>query len=123
MGWKTWRGPEVKLKMTKANRAAVHNTGAVVLAAAQVEVPLRDAYLLRSGKVFMAPGGRPEGSISFGGGEGTGMPRIPYARRWHENDARFQRGRKKRYLADPFNRLARSTLQRELESQGRSNLK
>ena len=123
MGWKTWRGPEVKLKMTGANRAAVQNTGAVVLAAAQTEVPLRDGFLLRSGKVFMAPGGRPEGAISFGGGDGTGMPRIPYAIRHHEKPANFQRGRKHRYLADPFNRLARSTLQRELESQGRSHLK
>jgi hypothetical protein len=123
MGWKKWRGPEVKIKMQEGSRQAVRNTGAVVYNASQAEVPLRDGFLLRSGKVFMAPGGRPEGCISYGGGEGTGMPRIPYARRWHENSANFQRGRKNRYLADPFNRLARSTLMKELEREGRGRLR
>ena len=122
-GWKTWRGPEVTVKMDGATREAVHNTGAVILAAANNEVPLRDAFLLRSGKVFMAPGGRPEGCVSFGGGDGTGIARVPYAIRWHENNANFQRGRKMRYLADPFNRLAGPTLAKELETQGRMNLR
>lgn len=28
---------------------------------------------------------------------------TPYAARWHENDANFQHGRKKKYLEDPCN--------------------
>ncbi len=122
-GWKTWRGPEVGAKMDGATRKAVQNTGAVILAAANNEVPLRDGFLLRSGKVFMAPGGKPEGCVSFGGGDGTGMARVPYARRWHENNANFQRGRKMRYLADPFNRLAGPTLQKELAREGGNGLR
>jgi len=31
---------------------------------------------------------------------------VPYAKRWHETPARFRGGRKSRYLADPFNRIA-----------------
>lgn len=115
-GWKNWRGPEVKLVTKIATRQSVMDTGAKILEASQAEVPLRDAFLLRSGVVVMAPGEVAEGCVSYGGGPGTGTgnPIIPYARRWHENSANFQRGRKRFYLKDPFNRLVGSTLTKEL---------
>lgn len=123
-GWKNWRGPQVKVAMETASRQAVMDTGAKILEASQAEVPLRDGYLLKSGTVIMAPGDKAEGCVSYGGGPGTntGNAIIPYARRWHENNANFQRGRKRFYLKDPFNRLAASELKRNLEIQGRSKL-
>jgi len=124
-GWKNWKGPEVKLLMAKGARQAVMDTGARVLEASQAEVPLRDGILQKSGVVVMAPGDTPEGCVSYGGGPDTktGNPIVPYARRWHEQSANFQRGRKRFYLKDPFNRLAANELRRNLEKQGRSNLK
>jgi hypothetical protein len=123
-GWKTWRGPEAKVKMQGASRMAVMDTGAAILDASQAEVPLRDGFLQRSGVVVMAPGDVAEGCVSYGGGEGTntGNPIVPYARRWHENSANFQKGRKRFYLKDPFNRLGASELKRNLEKYGRSAL-
>lgn len=111
-GWKNWRGPEVKKIVNDGTRRAVLMTGEIVLAAGKQEAPHREGTLERSGTVKMAPGRKPEGCVSFGGGKGTGHPKVPYARRWHENSANFQKGRKRFYLRDPFNRLAKITLER-----------
>ena len=64
--------------------------------------------------VIMAPEPEPAGVICFGGGLGTGHPIVPYAIRWHENSANFQKGRKRFYLKDPYNRLAGPTLKNAL---------
>lgn len=122
-GWKVWRGPEAKLRMRTGARQAVERTAKAVFAASQSEVPLRDGFLMRSGGVFMAPGDEPAASISYGGGPGTGKPIVPYARRWHEEDANFQRGRKRRYVADPLNRIAPTGLINELRRSGREHLR
>lgn len=98
----------------KAAREAVRKACYVVLEEAKQQVPLDEGTLMRSGMVLMAPDGSPEGLICFGGGQGTGHPVIPYARRWHENSANFQHGRKSHYLEDPFNILATPTLKKAL---------
>ena len=41
--------------------------------------------------------------VNDDGSQGTVSYDTPYAVRWHENDANFQRGRKKKYLEDPLN--------------------
>jgi hypothetical protein len=114
MGWENWRGPELMASVSGGLREAVRKTCHVVLEAADQEVPHDEGTLMRSGIVLMAPDGSPEGCISFGGGEGTGHPVIPYAVRWHENNANFQKGRKRFYLKDPMNRLCASTLQKAI---------
>lgn len=63
-----------------------------------------------------------KGIIHAGGGPGTEFPRVPYAIRWHEKDANFQKGRKKRYIADPFNRIAEDRLRKEMRKEGRNKL-
>jgi len=105
MAWKSWRGELAKTLMREGSHEGVYRMGHVILEQAKSEVPLDEGTLQRSGTVTMNPDGSPQGVIHFGYGQGTGVPRIPYAVRWHENSARFQRGRKNRYLADPFNRL------------------
>ena len=65
---------------------------------------------MRSGKVFMAEEPEAFGIISYGGGVGTGGPLIPYALECHENDRKYQKGRKWHYLVDPFNAHAQNAL-------------
>ena len=113
MGWKDWKGDKLMQLIDGAGRQAVRDTCEVVLEAAKTEVPHDEGTLEGSGRVVMAPEG-PAGVICFGGGPGTGHPIVPYARRWHENNANFQKGRKRFYLRDPYNRLAAPTLQKAL---------
>ncbi|OFW61771.1 MAG: hypothetical protein A2Z35_05940 [Actinobacteria bacterium RBG_19FT_COMBO_36_27] len=117
MSWTRWNGPSIKRKIREATINTVVKTGDVVLSASKQEVPLDDGFLLRSGIVVLKHDNVPVAIISFGGGPGTGHPQIPYARRWHENQANFQHGRKWKYLKDPFNRLASSSLTRILEAE------
>jgi hypothetical protein len=114
MPWKNWRGPELIGGIITASRQAVSDTCYVVLEAAKQEVPHDEGTLERSGMVIMAPEPEPAGVICFGGGPGTGHPIVPYAVRWHENSANFQKGRKRFYLKDPYNRLVVPTLKNAL---------
>ena len=100
--------------MNSASRQAVSDTCYVVLEAAKQEVPHDEGTLMRTGMVIMAPEPEAAGVICFGGGPGTGLPIIPYAIRWHENSANFQKGRKRFYLKDPLNRLGAPTLKNAL---------
>ena len=110
MGWNRWNGDEILKTVVQGSTKAVRKTCNVVLTASQNEVPLDEGFLLRSGIVIIRYRKNPVGIISYGGGPGTGNPKIPYALRWHENMANFQRGRKWKYLIDPFNRLAGPSL-------------
>ncbi len=114
-GWKNWRGRQLIGAVNAAGREAVHKTCHVILEAAKQEVPHDEGTLQRSGTVLMAPDGSAQGLITFGGGPGTGHPIVPYAVRWHENPANFQKGRKRRYLADPYNRLVGVILPKALQ--------
>lgn len=118
-GWTKWNGPQAELKMRLASRAAVRDVAHAILEQAKTEVPHDEGTLERSGLVKVNPEGSPEAVISFGGGRGTGHPRIPYAVRWHENNARFQKGRKRFYLRDPLIRdgpkLMREAIKKEVE--------
>lgn len=108
MGWTKWNELAIKAVIEDAEREGLRDAAHVILDKARGEVPLDEGTLLRSGTIFESLRGlhRPQVFITFGGGGNTGQPVIPYARRWHENSAAFQFGRKKRYLADPFNKLA-----------------
>jgi hypothetical protein len=108
--WTNWRGDELERLVNAALCRAIEKTGHVILQASQSEVPLDESTLMKSGIVRMAANNVPVGCISYGGGSGTGFPIVPYARRWHENPANFQHGRKRFYLRDPFNRIAQQTL-------------
>ena len=116
MPWRNWRGPQLLRTVEQGAREAVRKTCKVILAGAKEEVPLDEGTLQDSGSVTIHPS-KAAGCVSFGGGQGTGHPIVPYARRWHENSANFQHGRKKRYLADPVNRLGADTLRQALQEE------
>jgi len=100
MSWQLWRGEEAKAIARKAEIEALRETGEDILRAARAEVPFQDGDLLRSGRIERSRAKKPTVRIIFGG------PAAPYAVKWHERPAQFRHGRKRRYLADPFNRHA-----------------
>ncbi len=120
MSW-DWHGEEAKSALLAANRRAVQKTCFVVLAASKLEVPLDEGTLMASGRVFMAPEPNAFGIVSYGGGTGTGFPKVPYALRWHQNEANFQHGRKSGYLVDPFNRLAQPVLRDAIRQEAKKD--
>jgi hypothetical protein len=122
MGWTRWNGPQIVRNVENASIRAVEKTGYVVLTASKQQVPLDEGFLLRSGIVIVKHENIPIAIICFGGGPGTGHPRIPYAVRWHETQANFQHGRKWKYLKDPFNQLASRTLIEALKQELRGIL-
>lgn len=113
-GWRNLRHHQLISNVSSGTVRAVKNTGEIILAAGKREVPLDEGTLKDSGVVIMAGGNMPQGVVCFGGGPGTGFPRIPYAVRWHETQANFQHGRKWHYLRDPVNRLAEKTIKEQL---------
>lgn len=115
--WTRWNGRNIDNLIEGACIRAVDKTGHVILTAAKQQVPLDEGFLLRSGIVIIKYDNVPIGIVSFGGGPGTGHPKIPYAIRWHETQANFQHGRKWKYLKDPFNRLASGTLMQALKNE------
>lgn len=116
MSWKKWRGREAKRRMASSNEKALYMTLSVIGEQANSQVPIDEDTLQESQHTDVEDG---VGLISYGGGPGTGIPRVPYAIRWHEVSANFQKGRKKRYLADPFNQLADKTYKKSMKKVGR----
>ena len=117
MGWRTWRGPEAIKKVEAAQRAALRTVGREIVAAAKLQVPLEDGDLQASGVVLRSRSKTPTVRLRFGG------PLAPYAVKWHERPAKFQRGRKRRYLGDPFNAIAPRRLPEETARESRKVLK
>lgn len=97
--WTSWDADKVLLKMREETKAATLEAAEAILELSQAQVPLQDGDLMRSGIVVPQKNGSV--AISYGGGVGTGQSAIPYAKRWHEDPANFQKGRKRHYLRDP----------------------
>lgn len=114
MSWKNWRGKELRgLAEQKASEAlykAAQATGAV----SDQLIPLDEGTLLNSKFIKVNPQNKLEVVISYGGGQGTGYPRVPYAVKWHEFSADFQHGRQKNYLRQPIKNFAPQAVRKEL---------
>jgi hypothetical protein len=113
-GWIEWNGNEINNDVENALKEAVLETSEEVLKGAQRENPLDEGTLQGSGIVSNRFIEDKKAVISYGGGSGTGRSRIPYAIRWHENSANFQRGRKRFYLRDPWRRIGSRNLRRNI---------
>lgn len=106
MGWENWNGDELIRRVNEACLESIYKTCEGVGAIADSEIPLNEGPLKNSKTIKTEMRKNPRGSISYGGGRGTGKPKIPYALRWHQQQANFQHGRKRFYLRDPFNKTA-----------------
>jgi hypothetical protein len=114
-GWTKWEGDKVKRLTNAAISEAVGNAARATLGQSNQQVPLDEDTLLTSGMVKQNPANSMEWTISYGGGPGTGISRVPYAVKWHEQDANFQHGRKKNYLRDPIKTFTPKALKKEIK--------
>lgn len=87
----TWDGSKVLNEVSKKTERAVRAAANYVLDESRKQVPIDTGALSRSGAVSS------EGNIAVVSYD------TPYAIRWHEQQANFQRGRKNKYLEDPIN--------------------
>lgn len=91
----TWNGQDVKKKANKAALLAVEDGLEFLLGESNKDIPHDEGTLQNSGDVDVeAKGSKVEGVVSYD---------TPYARRWHEERANFQKGRKHKYLEDALN--------------------
>lgn len=81
------------------------------------EVP-HDTGQLAKSKTIMDDPNDVKVWIGYGGGGLSPLPKLPYAKRWHEHPANFQKGRKHNYLRDPMKNKFPTFLKRALELRG-----
>lgn len=101
-----WDGEKAQKALANATPRGLYEAAQVVARDSGQQVPLDTGDLLRSQAVTVEG---QEAAISYD---------TPYAIRWHEQDANFQRGRKKKYLEDPIN--DKDTQQRAFEALARN---
>lgn len=86
-----WDDRAVRAVIQSGGSLAVRSAAHMLLDESRKQVPLDTGALQRSG------------AVDSNGLSATVSYDTPYAVRWHEHNAHFQRGRKKKYLEDPCN--------------------
>lgn len=86
-----WDDSRSRALLKASGERGLYAAAQVIAAESSKQVPLDQATLLRSQ------------AVSVDGDTAAISYDTPYAVRWHEEDANFQRGRKKKYLEDPIN--------------------
>lgn len=119
MSWKTFHGQRLIQRTEKAIADAVMEATEAIGSISDQQVPHDEGILQGSKTIKANPRDQMDVAISYGGGSGTGHPRVPYAVKWHENDANFQKGRKRNYLRDPVFQQGPGILRKKLEDKAR----
>lgn len=115
MSWTKWNGVALKKMTEQAISEAVHATAEEIGAEADQQVPHDEGTLQRSKTIMKDPSDSTITHIGYGGGGVSGYPEVPYAVKWHETPANFQKGRKHNYLRDPVNSIGPQALLRNLK--------
>lgn len=110
--WTSWNISALNRRVDNAIEKGIEDTLSAIHGQVLQEIPHDTGYLSQS--VFLKAEGL-NGMISAGGGTGTGFPRVPYAIKWHEVPANFQKGRKNNYVRDPLNQVGARTLKANIE--------
>jgi hypothetical protein len=101
MSWRGWKGKKL-IKDTQSGMSDALVRGLEALGAkSDQQVPHDEGTLMRSKTIMKDPGNPLMAYIGYGGGGVSGYPIVPYAVKWHEIPANFQKGRKHNYLRDP----------------------
>ena len=119
MGWTRFRGQELIQRTESAMATGLMNAVEAIGAISDQQVPHDEGVLQGSKTIKANPRDKLDVAISYGGGSGTGHPRVPYAVKWHETPANFQKGRKSNYLRDPVFQQGPAILRRHLTEQAR----
>jgi len=117
--WKKWRGNALRRETRLAMGKALVRAGEATQAEVLKQIPHDEGTLQESVIVVANPSNPLEVILSAGGGPGTGFPVVPYAVKWHENTANFQKGRKKNYVRDPMKIFAPGAVEKELKKAGK----
>lgn len=102
MSWKNWIGKKLISDTEKGMSEALIAGLEAVGAKADQQVPHDEGTLQRSKTIKKDPNNPLKAYIGYGGGGVSGYPIVPYALKWHELEANFQKGRKNNYLRDPI---------------------
>lgn len=86
-----WDEAKAVGRVTSRGSRAIRDVAQALLDESKKQVPLDTSALQRSG------------AVDSQGMEATVSYDTPYAVRWHEHNANFQHGRKKKYLEGPCN--------------------
>lgn len=116
MGWINWRGKELNRKVESLVSEANKKTADAIHAQANQEVPHDEGTLQQSGIVLQDPNDKKVWWIGYGGGGASGFPVVPYAVKWHEVSADFQKGRKRNYLRDPVTQVGPKAIMDNLKN-------
>ena len=104
-----WHFDKALKRVEEGGQAGVIAGAEALLEASKQQVPLDSGALMESGRV---DSDGTTATVSYGG--------VPYALRWHEEQANFQGGRKNKYLEDPAND---SSIHRQMLDALGSNIK
>lgn len=105
-GWKNFRGQVLIEKTQDALAEAMIELAEETGTRADRIVPHDEGWLQGSKFIDSDPANPLIVKIGYGGGGSSGHPVVPYAVRWHEEEANFQKNRKNKYLADPLKEVA-----------------
>jgi hypothetical protein len=100
MSWITWHGDRVIQRFRQASMDALESAVERVGQVSDQQVP-HDEGWLQASKTIIRDDAKGQVAIGYGGGGNSGFPEVPYAVKWHEIPANFQKGRKHNYLRDP----------------------
>lgn len=118
MSWKTFNGKKVERSFRSACSEALMNAVEATGMASDQQVPHDEGTLQGTKTIMRDPDDELNISIGYGGGGASGFPIVPYAIKWHEVPANFQKGRKHNYLRDPVKTVLLRVLKGNLKRLG-----
>jgi hypothetical protein len=115
MSWKNWKGKKITAKAEEKLSQGLYQAMEAIGGVSDQQVPHDEGTLQESKTILVDPQNSLHVQIGYGGGGNSGFPRVPYAQKWHEVDANFQKGRKKNYLRDPVKSHGKKFVKKEIE--------
>lgn len=110
-----WKGDKLVADTVEAASKGAEDTAQEIGAIADQQVPHDDGWLQDSKTIKKDPSDKLTVQIGYGGGYQSGRPEVPYAIKWHETPADFQKGRKHNYLRDPVKQEGAQSMRRNLK--------
>lgn len=118
MSWKNWNGARVIKEFRAECSDAMLRAGETMKTQVLQEIPHDEGTLQDTVITMLDPANDLTVIVAAGGGGASGMPEVPYAIKWHETDANFQKGRKSQYIRDPLKNVLPRAIKHELEMKG-----
>lgn len=118
MSWKSWHGDKVIRDFEQACKESLENAAEATGSYIDSSTVPHDEGILQGSKTIRLDPNDIRVWMGYGGGGISGKPKIPYARKWHETPANFQKGRTHNYLRAPWNTKFPQNLKQNLQRFG-----